>query len=102
MIIFREPDFVRAILRRIRQIAPSDFEMLQSHLGTTAAPSIRGYTGHQLEPEFRYYREEAAKAVAIHEKDADLASFYRAIMRIEDMDAARHQREAELDEAEWQ
>jgi hypothetical protein len=102
MIIFRESDFVRAILQRVKQIAPSDFEMLQSCLGDSAAPSMRGYTGHQLRPEFRYYQEEAAKAVAIHEKDADLASFYRAIMRIEDMDAARHQREAELDEAEWQ
>ena len=102
MIIFREPEFVRAILQRVRQIAPSDFEMMQSYLGNTAAPSIRGYVGHQLEPEFRYFREEAAKAVAIHEKDADLASFYRAIMRSEDSDAARLKREAELDEAEWQ
>jgi hypothetical protein len=76
--------------------------MMQSYLGNTAAPSIRGYVGHQLEPEFRYFREEAAKAVAIHEKDADLASFYRAIMRSEDSDAARLKREAELDEAEWQ
>jgi hypothetical protein len=102
MIIFREPEFVRAILIRMRQLAPTDFERLRWSLGNTASPQIRGYIGHQLEPQFQYYREEAAKAAAIHERDSELAAFYREIVRNEDADAARHRREAELDAAEWQ
>jgi hypothetical protein len=101
MIIFREPAFVRAILIRARQLAPTDFERLRWSLGNTASPQIRGYIGHQLEPEFQYYREEAAKALSIHERNSELAAFYREIVRNEDADAARHRRDGELDAAEW-
>jgi hypothetical protein len=102
MVIFREPEFTKAILLRIRQIAPTEFERMRWYLGHTASPRIRSYVGHQLEPKYQYYREEAAKAAAIHEKDPELAAFYREILRGEDADAARHREQAELDAVEWQ
>jgi hypothetical protein len=102
MIIFKEPEFTGAVILRIRQVVPSDFERLRWYLGHTASPRMRGYVGHQLEPQFQYYREEAAKAAAVHEKDPELAVFYREIVRGEDTDAARQREQAELDAVEWQ
>jgi hypothetical protein len=63
---------------------------------------LRSYIGHKLEPRFQYYREEAAKSEAVHEKVPELAAFYREIVRGEDADAARQREQAELDAAEWQ
>lgn len=101
MLIFTQPDFVRAILMKAREVAPADFERVRWQLGYTAAPKMRGYIDHQLEPEYRFYREEAAKAAIVHAQDPELSALYREIVRLEDADAARQRREGELDAVEW-
>lgn len=101
MIIFWQPELVRAVLRRALAVAPEKFAEISWYLGNTASPQTRGYTNHVLDPEQRYYREEAAKAAAVFAADPELSAFYRDIVRREDDDAARHKREAELDLVEW-
>ena len=100
-LIFLEPDFTRAVLRKAREIAPGEFEKLRWQLGYTASPKMRGYLGHELEPQYRYYREEAARAAIVHQGDPELALLYQEIVRAEDADAARHRHQAELDAIEW-
>lgn len=101
MIIFRDPEFVRTILGRTRQIAPAEYEKISRYLARTAAPAVRGYTNHALDPEYRYYRDEAAKAAEVHRGDFELEGFYRSIVREEDADTARQRREAELQATQW-
>ena len=101
MIIFWQPELVRAVLRKALAVAPEKFSEISWYLGNTASPQMRGYTNHVLDPEQRYYREEAAKAAAVFAADPELSAFYRDIVRREDDDAARHNREAELDLVEW-
>jgi hypothetical protein len=101
MVIFWKPELVRAILRKALAVAPEKFGEISWYLGNTASPKMRGYTDHVLDPEQRYYREEAAKAAAVFAADPELSAFYRDIVRREDDDAARHHREAELDLVEW-
>ena len=102
MIIFNEPDLVKAILQKIHALAPAQFEKMSWDLGQTASPQIRGYTNQELDPQYRHYREEAAKAAAVHANDPELAAFYREIVRLEDADAARQRRWAELELSEWE
>ena len=101
MLVFTQPDFVREILNKAREIAPTEFEQVRWQIGYTASPKMRGYIDHQLEPEYRYYREEAAKAAIVHAQDPELSALYREIVRSEDADAARQRREGELDAVEW-
>ncbi len=70
-------------------------------LGFTASPKMRRYVGHELDPQYRYYRAAAAKAENLHRDDADLSALYREIVRVEDADAARRKHQAELEAAEW-
>lgn len=102
MIVFNEPDLVKAILLKIHALAPAQFERMRWHLGHSASPQMRGYTNHELDPEYRYYREEAAKAAAVHANEPELAAFYREIVRSEDADAARQRQWAELELSEWE
>jgi hypothetical protein len=101
MLIFNQSDFVRDILTKAREIAPADFEQIRWRIGYTASPKMRGYVDHQLEPKYRYYREEAAKAAVVHAQHPELSALYREIVRSEDADAARQRREGELDAVEW-
>lgn len=48
-----------------------------------------------------HYREEAAKAAAVHASDPELGPFYREIVRGEDADAARQRRWIELEAPDW-
>jgi biotin operon repressor len=101
-LIFEHPDFVRRALIQASHIAPSQFNELRLELAFTASPSIRGFTNHKLDPEYSYYREEAAKATSVHAGDPELAAFYREIVRIEDAEAASMRREAAAEaDAEW-
>ena len=102
MIIFAEPAFVIEVLRKIRAVAPARFDELSYSLRDSAAPTMRGYTNHQIDPEYRYYREAAIKAAEIHVRDPELAFFYREIIRTEDADAARQRRWAELEMSDWE
>ena len=102
MTIFAEPAFVVEVLRKIRAVAPARFDELSYLLRDSAAPSMRGYTNHQLDPEYRYYREAAIKAAEIHSRDPELSFFYREIIRTEDADAARQRRWAELEMSDWE
>jgi hypothetical protein len=102
MTIFAEPAFVVEVLRKIRSVAPARFDELSYSLRDSAAPSMRGYTNHQLDPEYRYYREAAIKAAEIHVRDPELAFFYREIIRTEDADAARQRKWVELETSDWE
>ncbi|MDD2763207.1 MAG: hypothetical protein PHE83_04430 [Opitutaceae bacterium] len=66
----------------------------------TASPSIRRFPGRTPDPD-RQYREEAAKAAAIHAHDPELVAFYREIVRREDAAIAFLDRQAASDEEEW-
>lgn len=101
MIIFREPELTRKILHEISRLALGETERLIWYLGHTASPQMRGYTNHELNPEHRYYREEAAKAAAVHATDPNLGPFYREIVKAEDGDAARNRRWVDLQLSGW-
>ena len=101
-IIFNEPDLVKAILKKIRTLAPAKFEKMSWNLGQTSSPQMRGYTNHKLDTQYRYYREEAAKAAAVHAYYPELAAFFREIVLLEDTDAAQQSRWAELESSEWE
>jgi hypothetical protein len=101
MLIFQEPDLTREILKRARAVAPDQFDHLCWQLGFSASPKMRSYLGHELDPIYRYYRDAAAKAAVIHEKDPELGPLYREIERAEEADAARHRHQGALDAVEW-
>lgn len=101
MFIFEEPALVRLILRKVRDVAPLDYEEFSAALRRSAAPHMRGYVAHELEPEYRYYREAAARAVEIHARDSDLAPFYREIVREEDADREHHRQWAVMEDGYW-
>ncbi|MDR1280124.1 MAG: ATP-binding protein [Opitutaceae bacterium] len=93
-IIFDEPEFVKDVLRKTEAIAPLRIEELNFRLGNSASPRIRHYTGHELDPEYRYYREDAVKAAEIHARDPELAAFYRGIICSEDANDVRMREQA--------
>jgi hypothetical protein len=101
MLIFQEPDLTREILIRARTVAPDQFDHLCWQLGFSASPKMRSYQGHELDPRYHYYRDAAAKAAVIYEKDAELGPLYRGIERAEEADAARHRHQGALDAVEW-
>lgn len=100
-IIFDQPSLLKKLLRKIRVLAPARSNELSHSLRDTAAPRMRGYTNHQLDAEYRYYREAAVKAAEVHAHDPELAAFYREIIHTEDADAARQRRWAELEMSNW-
>jgi DNA-binding Lrp family transcriptional regulator len=101
-LVFEKPDFVRRILERVQVVAPSSAERqkLADKLGIWSGPCSRSYSGGELDPETRRYRDEAAKAAAIHAADSDLAAFYRRIVEQEDAYLAHFRREPEPQD-EW-
>lgn len=99
--IFDQPELTKRILQLIPRFVPLEVERFSWELAQTASPQMRGYTNHELNPEDRYYREEAAKASAVHSSDPELGPFYREIVRAEDADATRQRRWAELEFSEW-
>lgn len=101
MYIFEQPELTKKILQQIQRFALLEVDRFNWDLAQTASPQMRGYTNHQLDPEHRYYREEAAKAAEIHSTDPELGPFYREIVRAEDADAARNHRWAELEFSDW-
>lgn len=101
MYIFEHPELTRKLLQQIQRFAMLSADRFNWELAQTASPTMRGYTDHQLNPEHRYYREEAAKAAERFSADPELGPFYREIVRAEDADAMRHQRWAALELSEW-
>ncbi len=100
-VIFAVPDLVRVILGKIEVIVPAKMDELRFELAHTASPKIRSFEGTNMGPEAKFYREQAAKAAAVHEGDALLGSFYREIVRSEDASEQRHREWVEMDMAEW-
>jgi hypothetical protein len=101
IVIFTEPDFVRQILAKIRAHAALRQTELEFRLRYSASPRMRGFTNGELDPEYRYYREEAAKAVEIFAHDPELAAFYREIVHTEDDEAARQRQWVKTADSEW-
>lgn len=100
-IIFTEPDFVLQLLAKIRAHAPAQQSELEFSLRCSASPRMRGFTNGELDPEHRYYREEAAKAVEIFARDPELSAFYREIVRAEAVEAASQRRWVTAADSEW-
>lgn len=100
MVVFEHPDFVRRIVERARMIAPAKLDDLRAALANTGSPTTWGLINGEPNPETRRYRDEAAKAAAVHASVAELAAFYREIMRQEDTHAAFLHRSYEPDD-EW-
>jgi len=100
-VIFAVPDLVRLILQKIETIVPGKIAELRFELAYTASPTVRSYEGTNIGPESKYYREQAAKAAAIHGDDGILGPFYREIVRSEDAGEKRHREWVEMDLAEW-
>ena len=100
-VIFTAPDLVRLILQRIEAVAPKNFAMLRFELAHTGAPRLRSYEGKNVGPEAHHYREQAAKAAAIHDRDALLGAFYREIVRSEDAAEARLREWVDMEMEEW-
>lgn len=102
MLIFAETDFVMSVLAKIRAYAPAKQDELEFSLRYSASPSMRGFTDGELDPEYRYYREEAAKAVEVFSGNAELAAFYREIVRAEAEEDAGRRRWVQDTDAEWE
>jgi hypothetical protein len=100
-VIFTVPELVRLFLDKIDVLVPGKVDMLRFELAHTASPKIRSFEGTNMGPEAKFYREQAAKAAAIHEGDAHLGPFYREIVRSEDASEQRHREWVEMDMAEW-
>lgn len=101
MLIFTKPEFVLEVLARIRAFAPARQSELEFSLRHSASPRMRGFTNGELDPEYRYYREEAAKAVEIFARDPQLSAFYREIVRAESDEAASQRRWVTAADSEW-
>ena len=97
--IFEHADLVGSILAQTRRIAPPEFEHLRNTLIATASASIRD--GRTPDPESRFYRNEAAKAAAVHAGEPELKAFYTEIVRREDAETAFLRRQTAADEEEW-
>lgn len=101
-LVFERPAFVRRILARVQSVAPSSEERrkLTNTLCIWSGPLVRSYSGGDPDPVTRRYREEAAKAAAIHAADPELAAFYRLIVEQEDARFA-FSRRPHTSDAEW-
>lgn len=100
-VIFAAPDLVRSFLQKIETVVPDKIPEVRFELAHTASPTVRSYEGTNIGPEAKFYREQAAKAAAIHGGDALLGPFYREIVRSEDASETRHREWVEMDMAEW-
>jgi hypothetical protein len=100
-VIFAMPDLIRLVLQKIEAVVPGKIAELHFELAHTASPTVRSYEGTNIGPEAKFYREQAAKAAAVHGDDGVLGPFYREIVRSEDAGEKRHREWVEMDLAEW-
>ena len=100
-LVIEHPEFVRRILARAREVAPLQFEALRATLAETGSPVSSSFTAGEPDPKSRRYRDEAAKAAAIHAADPELAAFYRLIVGRADAWFAAAQRGLAEPEDEW-
>jgi len=100
-LVIEHPEFVRRILARAREVAPLQFEALRATLAETGSPASWSYVNGEPDPKTRRYRDEAAKAAAIHATDPELAGFYRLIVDREDALLAVVLRRGAGPEEEW-
>ncbi|HWB01448.1 MAG TPA: hypothetical protein VG796_00395 [Verrucomicrobiales bacterium] len=102
LVIFRYPQLTEAFLRKATEFGHESLERITSELIHGAGSQSRGYTNGELDPEYRYLREEAEKAVKEYEADPMLGPFYQEVLEREIRDADwNRKRMAEDDGEEW-
>ena len=100
LIVFRNPELTEAILRKARTLGADVQERITWKLIHGSGPTVRGYTNGELDPQYRYLRDEAEKAAKSHESNEILRSFYQKIVNMEIRDAERHRKEQDVDLAD--
>ena len=88
-IVYLCPRLVEAVLVRARAFGIQGCERVTCILISGTGPKFRSYSGGQLETGYRYLREEAEKAVRLHESNPILRPFYQKIVEMEVNDANR-------------
>jgi len=84
--VFEFPDIVRALLTRGEDLAVAD--SVRESLWLSACGGGRGYTNHELDPEYRYILEQGEALANRYRDDPVLHKFYRMVAESE-----RHQAE---------
>jgi DNA polymerase III delta prime subunit len=85
--VFEFPDIVRLLLTRSLDLAVAD--AVHETLWLSACGGGRGYTNHELDPEYRYILEQGEALANRYRDDAILHKFYRMVA------------ESERRQAEW-
>ena len=101
LVIFRFPALTEAILRKAREFGPKAPNRITWALIHGAGPQGRGYTNGELNPEHRYLREEAEKAVRLHEANPVLRTFFETVRENEVRDERLHRTLMEVDSDDW-
>jgi hypothetical protein len=84
--VFEFPDIVRLLLTRGQDLTVAD--AVRETLWLSACGGGRGYTNHELDPEYRYILEQGEALANRYRDDAVLHKFYRMVAESE-----RHQAE---------
>ncbi|MEY4485091.1 MAG: hypothetical protein RL693_2543, partial [Verrucomicrobiota bacterium] len=102
LLVFRYPNLTEAILKKARTFGVDAHDHITRKLIHGAGPGIRSYTNNELNPEHRYLRTEAEKAVQVHESNQTLRSFYEKIleMEIRDEESNRARQDSMMDD-DW-
>ena len=87
--VFRFPRLVRELMSRA--ITFGIKEQMAQLLKDSACGGGRAYSDNQLDPKYRYIREEAERLAAEHRKDPFLFPFYKMIVASENRDTEIHQ-----------
>lgn len=98
LVIFSYPELTKAILTKARSFGPESYNRVVWMIIGSAGPQMRAYSNGELDPEYRYLRQEAEKAVQIHQSDPVLGPFFQKVLENEINDAQRNrlERESEL------
>jgi hypothetical protein len=88
--VFEFPDIVRALLTRGEDLAV--INAVREALWLSACGGGRGYTNHELDPEYRYILEQGEALANRYRDDAALHKFYRMVAESERHQADWHKR----------
>lgn len=88
--VFEFPDIVRLLLTRGLELGVAD--AVRRILWLSACGGERGYTDHELDPEYRYILEQGEALANRYRDDGVLHKFYRMVAESERHQAESHKR----------
>jgi len=100
LIVFRFPEITKAFLKQAAEIDGTEgSEHMRSILYCASGPTVRSYSGGELNKENDYVEAEALKAAEKHSDDPILGPFYRKMVECERYDREESRRRHQISQA---